>query len=145
MANGEISIRQWQNNYKNGLYNNPNRQTMCDAGWYDWFCNDSSLKGRLDKMAKIIMKIQDGGRVDLDNYYVWFKNNCPLAYPLYDDFRIADRETGRNVFVVEMISEFTKQTQKANYVIFGVENNYHEPLFKCNDAREVVKWLNGQI
>ena len=144
MENSETSLRQWQKNYKNGAYNNPGFQTMCKAGWYDWFCKDTSLKGKLDKMAKIIIQISDNGKVDLDNSYVWFKNNCPLAYPLYDDFRIADRETGRNIYVVDMPSEYTKQTQGAGYVVYGLVNDYREPLFKCNDMRDLVKWFNNK-
>lgn len=148
MAEDNMTLRQWQIRYKNGEFNNPGRYTMCKAGWYDWFCNDSSLKNRLDKMAKIIIQIKDkkdGGRVDLDNTYVWFKNNCPLAYPLYDDFRISDIYTGKNLFVVDMPSDYTRKTQKAGYVVYSLENDYRKPIFVCNDLRVLVKWFNNEV
>ena len=36
----KITIREWLSNYENGKYNNSDFETMCDAGWYDWFCSD---------------------------------------------------------------------------------------------------------
>ena len=51
------SIREWQVQYARGDFNKNDFQTMCAAGWVDWFCKDETLKSRLDKMAKIVMKL----------------------------------------------------------------------------------------
>ena len=136
-----ISLRQWQKNYLDGKYDKNSVKVMCDAGWYDWFCKDSSLKNRLDKMAKIILQLKDSEKIKLDAYNVWFKNNCPVHYPLYDDFRISDGD--ENIYVVAMNSEFTKELYGANYVVWNREHGWREPIFKCYSSRELVNWFNS--
>ena len=80
----KITVREWLNNYKNGEYNNGDRNTMCKAGWWDWFCSDEALLGRLHKIASVIKNVAKDNDFILDNYSVRFKNCCPLCYPLYD-------------------------------------------------------------
>ena len=60
-----ITVRQWRENYINGMYNEKDTTTMCDAGWYDWFCKDSSLVGRLKKFGSIIKKIDNDKEIYL--------------------------------------------------------------------------------
>lgn len=75
-----------------------------EAGWYDWFCRDTSLKNKTKKMGNIIKQIKVGGRVNLAETYVWFKNNCPMSGPLYDDFRIANIKDGATQLVIQIDS-----------------------------------------
>lgn len=42
----EVSIKTWIENFDKGEYNSPARHIQCLAGWYDWFCRDSSLAGK---------------------------------------------------------------------------------------------------
>jgi hypothetical protein len=75
-------------------------QTEC-YNFYDWFCKDSSLLGKswtLFKKVKTFLK--HNPQIDIDSHYVFFKNNCPMRGPLYDDFRICNRRTSDIVFTV---------------------------------------------
>ena len=78
----ELSVRQWQDQFRAGAFERSDYATQCRAGWYDWFCQDHALAGRLKKIGRVVMGITNP--FILDNYYVWFKNNCPLNGPLYD-------------------------------------------------------------
>lgn len=95
MSDRNIPLREWMQNYRAGKYNKPDRGTQIDAGWYDWFCSDSALLGRLKRMAPKVFQIADSPRIDQENMYVFFKNNAG-SY-LYDDFRICDRNGGGGV------------------------------------------------
>lgn len=138
-----ISIRQWQKNFQNGDYNNPDFNTQVKAGWWDWFCRDSSLANKTKRMGKIVAQIKDGGKVDLDKNYVWFKNNCPMAYGLYDDFRIANLEDGEVQMTIVCGSTYPDEDR---YMVYGRKEKHgeflDEPLFRTKSSRELIKWLN---
>ena len=119
----EISIKQWIENYESGMYNSKDRRIQCEAGWYDWFCKDESLHGRLKKLAPKVKRLAKSSDVDADNWYVWFKNNCPCWGPLYDDFRFADRETGDVVFTIAF-----PNNDASNVEVWGQRNDFKEPL-----------------
>ena len=97
-----ISLSEWINNFLSGNYESQDVKTQIQAGWYDWFCKDSSLAIKTKKMGSIIKDVKAGGKVNLKDWYVWFKNNCPLNGPLYDDFRFANLETGDVMFTIQI-------------------------------------------
>ena len=51
-------------------------------------------------MPKVIKFLKANPDLDPEKHYVFFKNNCPMVGPTYDDFRICDLETGDVVFTV---------------------------------------------
>ena len=91
-------------------------------------------------VVKLILTI---GKVDLNNWYVWFKNNCPLNGPLYDDFRFAELETGDVQFTIQIDCCWNKH----RYAVYGRtpdgEGNWDKPLFECDSSKELTKWLNS--
>ena len=50
-----ISVRQWQTLYRLGAFRGKDLATQCSAGWYDWFCRDESLAGRLKQIAPAVI------------------------------------------------------------------------------------------
>ena len=69
----EIKLRGWIDLFNEGKFDDIDVKVQIDAGWYDWFCKDTSLKNKTKKMGNIIKQIKDGGKVNLDETYVWFK------------------------------------------------------------------------
>lgn len=137
----EITLREWIKNFNEGAYESMDIQTQSEAGWYDWFCRDTSLRNKTKRMGNIIKQIKDGGRVDLDKTYVWFKNNCPMSGPLYDDFRIANINSNEIQLVIQIDSPWENE----KYAVYSVENEFEKPALLTNSSRDLVKWLNGEI
>lgn len=137
----KMNVRSWQKAFNMGRFESPKRKTQIDAGWYDWFCSDTSLKNKTKKMGNIIKQIKDGGKVDLNNMYVWFKNNCPMSGPLYDDFRIANIKDGATQLVIQIDSPW----EDDKYAIYSVDDFFDKPVLLTNSSRELVKWLNGEL
>ena len=141
----ETSVRNWITRFQNNEFRFENVGIQIDAGWYDWFCKDSSLANKTKKMGNIVKQVKEGGKVDLDNYYVWFKNNCPISGPLYDDFRFAKIEDGLVMLTIQIDCCWSKH----KYCVYGRKpmgsgylDCFDEPLFECDNSRDLVKWLN---
>jgi len=125
-----ITIREFICNYESGHYNSDDRNTMIEAGWYDWFCDSSELKPRLNTMFSLIKRLSASKKIYIDNMYVFFKNNCPGVGELYDDFRFCDRRTGDVIYTVVPSSGHT--SNKGMSEVWGAENNFKGPLVKGN-------------
>ncbi len=138
-----ISIKEWINRFLSGEFDSQDVRVQIQAGWYDWFCKDSSLANKTKKMGNIVRQIKSGGKVNLDNWYVWFKNNCPLNGPLYDDFRFAKLDTGD----VQMTIQINCCWNKHRYSVWGrrgedKEFEHENPLFETDSLKDLVKWFN---
>ena len=133
-----ISVREWQDRFKSGYYDSKNLVAQLDAGWYDWFCPGAALAGRLQKIAKVVMGITDP--FILDNYYVWFKNNCPGAGPLYDDVRFEPLTGERNgkYFLVSLDSPH----ERMKWALVTERFGFSTPEFECANVREMIRYVN---
>ena len=78
----------------------------------------------------------------LDNYYVWFKNNCPLNGPLYDDVRFEpmDGERRGRYFVVSLNCPY----EERKWTLYTERSGFETPEFSCDKVREMEKYLNSQ-
>lgn len=138
MSNRERSVREWQKLFEAGVFESHDVRCQCAAGWYDWFCKESSLAGKTKRLGNLVKQVKDGGKVDLDKHYVWFKNNCPCVGPLYDDFRFADRETGDVQFTIAVGDARAEH----RYEVWGRHNNFDGPIIGFDTSKELIKWLN---
>jgi len=132
------TIRKWIERFDNEEFNDKDKYTQCKAGWYDWFCRDTSLRNKTYYMGKIIKKLINSPKIGLDTQYVMFKNNCPISYPLYDTFRFANLNDHNIIYSIDVNSGF----DNAKFAVYGRENLYIKPLFKCNTQKELVEWFN---
>lgn len=133
-----ISVRQWQERFKAGAFDSPDLDTQCGAGWYDWFCQDKALAGRLKKIARVVMGITSP--FILDNYYIWFKNNLLASGPLYDDVRFEPLSGNRDgkYFVVTL----DYPPAKAKWALFTERYDFGTPEFVCANVREMIQRVN---
>ena len=137
-----MTLVNWIGSYMVGDFDSADVKTQIKAGWYDWFCKDSSLQKKTQRMGHIIVNLHAGGKVDFNNWYVWFKNNCPLNGPLYDDFRFARIDDGTVMFTIQLDCCWNK----TRYAVYGrtPDGEFHsdEPLFETDSVHELIKWLN---
>lgn len=134
----EISVREWIKKFNNGEFDSKNRDTQINAGWYDWFCSDSALSNRLKKMGSIIKDITND--YILDNYYVWFKNNCPCIGKLYDDFRFEPlNEELRDKQYFGVACDDERNDHK--YEMFTGRNSY-KTEFTADNKKELLDIIN---
>ena len=135
----ELSVRQWQEQFRTGAFNSSDLTVQCRAGWYDWFCQDHALAGRLKKIGRVVMGITDP--FILDNYYVWFKNNCPLNGPLYDDarFGLLSEERSGKYFLISLDSPH----ERMKWALFTERYGFNTPEFDCRDIRKMVQYINS--
>lgn len=133
MPRKEINIKQWIEEFDHHRWSIPCTEVQIKAGWYDWFCNESSLPNKTKVLGKKVKQIAESPKINKETMYVWFKNNCPLNGPLYDDFRFADIKTGN---VQYTISPRSGHTGKAE--VWGRENDFECPLVegKWKDIKE---------
>lgn len=133
-----MNINDFAAKFLNGSFDLPDVKTQIDAGWYDWFCRDTSLAAKTQKLGKKVLQLMKSDKIDCENNYVFFKNNWPVNGSLYDDFRICDIQSGDVIYTV--IPSCGHNSSKGKAQVWGRENHFNEPLFEGN-WRDVKKFF----
>lgn len=127
-----------------GDFNSEDVSTQIEAGWWDWFCRDSSLKNKTDVLAKklyaVVKANEKGKRFDPNDCYTFFKNECPMIGSLYDVFKIVDLKTENVLFVV--IPKNGHDSRKGAAEVWGRENDFREPLISAG-WKDVLNFFEG--
>ena len=119
----EMNVSTWIEKYDDNAWVIKAVEVQCDAGWYDWFCNDEALPGKTARLGKKVKQIAESSKINKETMYVWFKNNCPMNGPLYDDFRFADMETGEVQYTITPRSGHSGEAE-----VWGRENRFDGAL-----------------
>jgi hypothetical protein len=109
--------------------------------FYDWFCKDSSLERKANTLfPKVKRFLKEYSEIDILSTYVFFKNNCPMLGPTYDDFRICDIESGNVLYTVtpsRVLKNGKNQIRMAE--IWGRSNNFKQPIKEANTFTQLFK------
>lgn len=122
----EMNIATFAERFLRGDFNDTSYLTQIEAGWYDWFCRNTSLPAKTQKLGKKVLQLMKSSKIDIEKNYVFFKNNCPVYGSLYDDFRICDLETGEVIFTITPSSGH--DVNKGRAEVWGRENNFSNPI-----------------
>lgn len=129
-----LPIRVWVEKFNDGDFDAKDVDTQIDAGWFDWFCKDSSLQKKLEVIGRKVVQIRKSKLIDIDNQYVFFKNNAPCSGGTYDSFSVCDMDKGDVQFWIG------KPNYSKNWEVHGVSNEFKEALFE-GSWLEVKQWF----
>lgn len=118
-----VSINTFALRFLRGDFIDTDCKTQIEAGWYDWFCRDTSLANKTKVLGAKVLQLMNSNKIDPENNYVFFKNNCPVDFSLYDDFRICDIKTGNVIYTI-----VPKHSHNGLSAVYGHENHFSEPL-----------------
>jgi hypothetical protein len=136
-----VNLRNQLDSYNDSVImdSDGNCDKSCSYNFYDWFCKDSSLK---KKAFRLFDHVEDFVRyfgVDMDSTYVFFKNNQPVNGKRYDQFKICDMVSGDVLWTVIPKSGHPGIGAQ----VWGVENNFEEPLYEGSDMRDIYRQKLG--
>ena len=136
-----MTITEFVQRFNNGDFNSQHVSVQIDAGWYDWFCNDSALRNKTMTLGRKVESIMGSKKFDKNKCYVFFKNNCPFCGPLYDQFSICDIESGDVIYCVQHLEKGSHRCDKAHWEVYGREDEFKTPLIE-GTWNDVKKWFN---
>ena len=102
--------------------------------FYDWFCKDKALKAKSERLFKMTKRWVKNRNTDTEKVYVFFKNNCPMNGPLYDDFRICDVETGDVIWTI-----IPKCGHSGKAEVWGKQNDFKGAIAVGKSMNEIYK------
>ena len=86
-------------------------------------------------MAPKVKQLAKSSKVDVDNWYVWFKNNCPVFGSLYDDIHFTDIKTGDAIYTIAFVKKDGQTVE-----LWGKENNFKHP-FVIGDWKDIKEYF----
>jgi hypothetical protein len=129
-----VSLKQQLEAFENGnIIDTEGRVNEC-YNFYDWFCNRSSLERKANRLMASVKRWVKFRNTDTSKVYVFFKNNCPMRGPLYDDFRICDLETGDVIWTV-----IPKCGHSGKAEVWGRQNDFKGAIAVADNLSAIYK------
>ena len=135
-----MTINEFCRRFLNSEFNFSLTSVQIEAGWYDWWCRPSALRGKTEKLGAKIVRIQKSKRFDSDKSYVFFKNNCPVVGKLYDQFSICDIKTGNVLFCCQHLEKGSHGCEHAHWELYDASKGFREPVVN-GTWRDVEKYF----
>ena len=129
-----VNLKTQLESFANGIYLDSDGTESYCFNFYDWFCEDSELEDKANELFTETAIFVEKFEIDLNNHYVFFKNNCPMSGDLYDSFSICEVESGNVVYWVTPKSGHTNMAE-----ICGKANNFEEPLYSGHTISEIYE------
>jgi hypothetical protein len=129
----KVTLRQQLEAFDKGIFMDSDGDESDCYNFYDWFCKDESLKGKSKRLFGMVKRWVKKRNTDTDKVYVFFKNNCPMRGPLYDDFRICNIETGDVIYTVIPKCGHSGLTE-----VWGRDNKFNGPIVTGKNLSEVL-------
>lgn len=138
MSRAEITVRQWQENYRAGAYTGKDTGTQRSAGWWDWHCRDDALAGRLKRIAPVVLGIK--APYILDGYTVWFRNERGDRHLLYDSahFEFLGKDHDKKFFMVDL----NNPQNLGQWALYTKRFGLFTPEFSCDRVREMDQYID---
>jgi hypothetical protein len=130
----KATLKQQLESFENGVILSSDGKVDTCQNFYDWFCSDKALKAKSEKLFKMVKRWVKYRNTDTEKVYVFFKNNCPMSGPLYDDFRICDVETGDVIWTVT-----PKCGHSGKAEVWGRQNDFKGPIAVGANMNEIYK------
>lgn len=130
------NIREWQGRNESGDFDSSDVDVQVEAGWIDWQCDDSELAAKTRNLSKAIMRMKDGGKIDLDGMCVAFLNTKPDDADAYDIISVMDDDK-----LVYMLNVDDKRSD-GKWKACDANGNI---VFSGKSVVQLAKWLNEPV
>lgn len=129
----KVTLKEQLEAFDKGIFMDSDGSESWCYNFYDWFCSDKALKGKSERLFRMVKRWVKKRNTDTEKVYVFFKNNCPMVGPLYDDFRICDIETGDVIYTV-----VPKCGHSGLAEVWGKDNFFNGPIVTGKNLSEVL-------
>nr|WP_300838671.1 hypothetical protein [uncultured Acetatifactor sp.] len=134
-----ISVRQWQELYRAGAFDDKDVIVQRQAGWWDWQCHWDALAGRLKRIAPVVTGIKEP--IILDNYSIWFANvRSPGRKAVHDhvQFEPLGDKSNEKIFRVE----FGDPNVPDKWALYTNRFSLDAPEYGCARVRDMVQYIS---